>query len=192
MANIWPYFKLTFSFTENAPDGLVPQISEWICNALPSGANFVFDNDIRYIYDDNSQHESLNVTQNSGQNYATVTYKYFNGSPISDPDEPLITMVWKCDINSDGSLDVGNAVLQEGYTPDEDTTFTYTKLNYNASTPSLKIELPDFVWAYNETYEVWIWYHPDDALELGIAGGGRFKRRLIVLTNNKIYFSDEL
>lgn len=192
MNKIWPYFKLTFSFTENLEE-YEPVISEWLCSMLPSGSNYEFDSDIYYFYADNTIHESLNILQTSGEDSVTITYKFFNGSPITSPDENGLTMIWTCDINADGTLDLDSLEVQEGYigydTPDEDTTFEYARTAFNMV--STKPVLPDFVWAYNETYSTWMWYHIDYALELGIAGGGRYKQRLIVCVNNKIYFSQD-
>lgn len=196
---ITPYLQLVFSFTETADPQ--PIITTWNCDMTTDVDEYGdtilgFEKTIKYVYDGNYCEEHLTIVHGpnetlSGENiwpYARILYDMKTYSEPGVYDQ-TINLVGKCKIDSNGNLDIDTFEYVGVQTPDEDTTFTSTKLTYKP-----RFIIPDAVWAYDSDYGDWYWFVGDDALALTQTGGGRYNDRVIFLGydsngNGAIYFS---
>lgn len=192
---VTPYLRLNFSFTEAADPQ--PLISSWYCNvANTAEEGHKFEQQIQYVRDGSYYVEYLTIVHweeeevgDAGEiiwPYAQVYYTFYD---YESPDPPIIDFNAKCKIDNNGNLDVDTLEFIDTQVPDENTTFTSTKLNRK---PRL-VGLPSAVWVYDTDQGDWFWYYGDDALVLTQTGGGRYNDKLVFIGydsggNGAIYF----
>lgn len=199
MNKIWPYQKVTLSFADAISP--TPLLNIWNTNLLEVNlpdAGLGFTQTIKYIYNSKFYEHQFRCCQQPDPMEEGIWPKADIQSHLWEiSDEGVYTTIsnirWKCYVNSDGSLNLSSLeTINYSGTQEDGTTTVSSAIIVGSKFKTGNLPNLDMVWHYNETLEDYFWYHPDDALELKVAGGGRYKQRIIMFGNGKIYFSEDL